>query len=175
MAASSSEEQSRQLVAPTMSLSAAQGRFGVDYLQLVCSHAGVGCSEPRPGEDVRAIDATIAFEFGDAHVQVKCTTKAFTPKRQTIRIPVEDGWIDSWKKLRIRSPVCLVVVQVPEQAKWIDYSPSYTHVAATAYWEAIDPSSAPKSLIVCKRKQLTVETLREWALERQLAVNEKAA
>lgn len=162
---------SPQLASPAMSPSAAQGRFGVDYLQLVCSHAGFGCSEPRPGEDVRAIDATIAFDFGDAHVQVKCTTKAFSPKRQTIRIPVVDGWVDSWKRLRVRGPVYLVVVQVPEQAKWVDYPSSHTHVAATAYWERIDPPKVSKSLTVHRSKQLTVDTLREWALERQLAVN----
>ena len=161
--------------APTMSLSAAQGRFGVDYLQLVCSHAGFGCSEPRPGEDVRAIDATIGFEYGDAHVQVKCTTKTFSPKRQTIRIPVEEEWVASWQKLRVRGPVYLVVVQVPEQAKWIDYPASHTLVAATAYWAAMDPLTTPKSLVVHRDQQLTVETLREWALERQLAVNGKAA
>lgn len=87
--------------APTMVLSAAQGRFGVDHLQLVCSHAGFGCIEPRPGEDVRAIDATIAFEYGDAHVQVKCTTKTFSPKLQTIRIPIEDNWVSSWGRLHL--------------------------------------------------------------------------
>lgn len=158
-----------------MSLSAAQGRFGVDYLQLVCSHAGYGCSEPRPGEDVRAIDATIAFEYGDAHLQVKCTTRTFSPKRQTIRIPVEEGRVTWWQKLRVRGPVYLVVVQVPEQAKWIDYPGSHTLVAATAYWAAIDPSTTPKSLVVRRDQQLTVETLREWARERQLALNGKAA
>lgn len=158
-----------------MSLSAAQGRFDVDYLQLVCSHAGFGCSEPRPGEDVRAIDATIGFEYGDAHVQVKCTTKTFSPKRQTHRIPVEEEWVASWQKLRVRGPVYLVVVQVPEQAKWIDYPASHTLVAATAYWAAIDPAKDTKSLAVRRDQQLTVNTLREWALERQLAVNGKAA
>jgi hypothetical protein len=161
--------------APTMTLSAAQGRFGVDYLQLVCSHAGFGCNEPRPGEDVRAIDATIGFEYGDAHVQVKCTTKAFSPKRQTIRIPVEDDWVTSWQKLRVRGPIYLVVVQVREQATWIDYPASHTLVSATAYWAAIDPAKDTKSLVVHRDQQLTVNTLREWALERQLAVNGKAA
>jgi len=161
--------------APTMALSAAQGRFGVDYLQLVCSHAGFGCTEPRPGEDVRAIDATIAFEYGDAHVQVKCTTKTFSPKLQTIRIPVEDDWVTSWQKLRVRGPIYLVVVQVPEQARWIDYPASHTLVAATAYWAAIDPTKDTKSLVVRRDQQLTVNTLREWALERQLAINGKAA
>src|SRR5690349_12079462 len=92
---------------PTMPLTAAQGRFGVDYLQLACAHAGFGCTEPRPLEDVQAIDATVSFEYGVVQVQVKCTTKAFSPKRQTIRIDIEEGWRESWAKLNVLSPVYL--------------------------------------------------------------------
>lgn len=68
-----------------------------------------------------------------------------------------------------------MVVQVPEQAKWIDYPASHTLVAATAYWAAMDPASTTKSMVVHSNQRLTVNTLREWALERQLAVNGKAA
>lgn len=160
---------------PTLSLTAAQGRFGVDYLQLVCAHAGFGCSEPRNGEDVRALDASIAFEYGDAHIQVKCTTKQFNENQQTIRIPVEDGWLTKWQKLRVLSPIYLVVVQVPEQSMWIDYTDTHTHLAATAYWSEINPVGDESSLVVHRNQQLTVNTLREWALERQRAFNERVA
>lgn len=145
----------------------------MDFLQVICSHAGYGCTEPRSGEDVRAIDGTIGFDYGDAHVQVKCTKKDFTAKRQTIRIPVETKWVDLWK--RAGSPVYLVVVRVPEQDLWVVHHEEHTLLNATAYWQKIIPSAVGKSILVPRSQRLTTETLRDWARERQIAFGKKEA
>lgn len=157
-----------------MDLTAAQGRFGVDYLQLLCSQAGLPCTEPRAGEDVRALDATIGFNYGDAHVQVKCTTKIFTPKTQRITIPIEDGWLQKWQRLHVLAPLYLVVVQVQKQKDWISHPVEHTHVAARAYWCRIDPPQVGRSLFVRPTDRLTVDTLRAWSEEREQAMNAKA-
>lgn len=159
----------------TMHVTAAQGRFGVDFLQLLCTHAGVDCTEPRSGGDVRAIDATIGFEHGDVHVQVKCTTKPFSEKQRTIRWPIEESWTNSWTKLNVRSPIYFVIVRVAEQSDWVRYNAGDTLVGASAYWALIEPTKLGKSIVVRESQQLTLETLRTWAWERQAATSGRAA
>lgn len=100
--------------------------------------------------------------------------KTSSPRPQTIRIPVEDEWVISWQKLRVRGLIYLAAVQEPEQVKWIDSPASHTLMAATAYSAAIDAAQNTKSLAARRDQQLTANTLRERALERQLAVNRKA-
>lgn len=138
----------------------------MDFVQVVASHAGYTCTEPRSGDDVRALDATLGFDYGEAHVQVKCTTRDFTLKAQTIRIATEPGWAEAWRKAG--APVYLVVVRVPEQSNWVSYQDKHTMLSATAYWTRIDPSAAAKSVVVPKSQRFTTDTLRDWARERQI-------
>lgn len=56
------------------------GCIGEDYIQLLCSSAGISCSPNRQGQDVDAVDFTINYGSFPQQIQVKCTQK---PKRVT--------------------------------------------------------------------------------------------
>jgi hypothetical protein len=151
--------------APLLSSKTAQGRFGVAYVQALCAQAGFGHDVTTADEDVRAIDGHVHFNVGSCAYQVKCTTKSFGTKTQSLSWPIEDWWVTRWAQAMM--PVYFIVVRVKTQANWVQHPADLnTLLEASAYWTQIDATAKKKSIVVPSGQRLTADILREWAAER---------
>lgn len=134
-------------------------------MRITCAHAGYGMDETTSDEDVRAIDGTVNFRVGSAHFQVKCTTKSFSPKSESITWPITEGWVDSWR--RAMAPVYFVIVKVKTQDLWTQHLDAHTMLDATAFWTPVPLDIKRKSIVVPRASRFTTETLRQWASSRE--------
>lgn len=156
----------KHAVAPILSRTTAQGRFGEIYVAAVCAQAGYGNDPTSPGEDVRAIDGTIHFDVGGCAYQVKCTTRDFGPKTNVLSWSIEDRWKARWAKAG--EPVYFIVVRVKEQENWIQHPADLsTLMEASAYWVRVDINTKKKSLVILSSQRFTADTLHEWAADRE--------
>lgn len=126
---------------PQLDINGRKGRYGVAYLDAVVTAAGFDMTEPRPGADMLAYDATVCFPEGDVRVQIKTTHRyAIDGTNQRLTYTADEHWVDSWKSAL--SPVYFVVVVVPHSltgGPWLDYHQTGTTLLNTAaYWSRID-------------------------------------
>jgi hypothetical protein len=141
------------------------GRYAVAYLRTLAAQAGLGFDETASGEDVDAIDCSLVYPGrARAEVQVKGTTRPFT-KGATLSFPVHESWQSKWSELKV--PGYFVVVKLWERDcdGWIRHDGQTTCHTATAYWAPIDPTNIPGTIKVTQSSPLTLETLREWAID----------
>lgn len=137
-----------------------KARYGVSYLESICSAVGVPISEPRPDTDVRAIDCTVAFAEGDVHVQVKCSSKTTSPRSKSIGWDLDPGWVEKWSHLR--TPVYLLIVRVLRTPSWIDHHDESTLHHAYAVWERVNMRDLGTSVAVPLVNRFSAETLTTW-------------
>ncbi|HWU33346.1 MAG TPA: DUF4365 domain-containing protein [Marmoricola sp.] len=164
----------KRIVAPLLPLNIAQGRFGEIYVAALCAQAGFGNDPTTRDEDVRAIDGTIHFDVGSCAYQVKCTTKDFGSKTETLAWPIEDRWRARWAKARM--PVYFVVVRVKSQTDWVKHPTDLsTLLKAAAYWVKVDINTKRKSIVIPKAQRLTADSLRDWAVEVESDYTAKAS
>ncbi|MEJ7648686.1 MAG: DUF4365 domain-containing protein [Nakamurella sp.] len=144
----------------TLELNGAKARYGVSYLESICSAAGVPITESRPDADVRAIDCQVEFPEGNVYVQVKCSAQRISPKAETIRWALDERWIEKWA--RFADPVYFLIVHIRRSPVWIDHQAASTVHYAQALWERVDASRLDKAIRVPVANQFTAATLPLW-------------
>lgn len=149
----------------TLDANRAKSRFGVAYVRAVCSQAGVGFQEGSPDEDVLAIDGNIDFEIAPARVQVKCTGKFRIKGGSTATWPIDESWVQHWKRSGLPVYFVLVIVDPDDQVSWLQHQDEATLHRAAAFWVRVDTLPDGQNIVVPKAQRLTADTLRLWAAE----------
>lgn len=155
-----------------LSLNGAKSRYSLSYLYAVCSQAGCTVTETLQDSDVHAVDATVQFAEGDVRVQMKCSS-TYRMTRSHIRFPLQQDWIDKWKKHQGATFVVLVLVP-KDKADWVEYGADTLH-RTQAYWAKFDRTSTEKSIVIPRANRFGVSTLDEWHSEFAIDFGEEAA
>lgn len=145
---------------PNFSDNGRRGRYGVAFLRSLAAHAGVGCMENSPDEDVDAVDVSLQFARASLRVQVKCTgTFKVGPGQATLQL--EPGWVEKWSASF--EPVYVVLVKVPSVVSdWIEGQPTSTVHKTVAFGKLFDPVAHSTSVQFTKADLLTTEMLYDW-------------
>lgn len=155
-----------------LDLNGAKSRYSLSYLYAVCAQAGCTVLETPQDSDVHAVDATVRFEEGDVRVQMKCSSTYRMDKSQ-IRFPLQQQWIDKWRKYQ--GTTFVVLVLVPEdKADWVEYGAETRH-RTQAYWAKFDRNSTEKSIVIPRANRFDIAALAEWHSEFATDFGEEAA
>jgi hypothetical protein len=157
--------------APQLDVDARKGRYGVAYLDAIVTDAGFDLTEPKPGADMLAYDATVNFPEGGVRVQIKTThTYAIDGTNSRLAYTATEKWVQSWATALC--PVYFVVVVVPNSENggpWLDHLPTGTEMRRTAaFWSRIDASqftSSNMSVAADRSQRVTGATLETWQQE----------
>lgn len=142
----------------------------MNFIQTICSEAGVPTMEPPPDADVRAIDLDVTFPEGNVHVQVKCSAKLTRKTATSMSWPIEQGWVDKW--IRLRNPVYFVIVRVPPGgASWIEHGSTRTVHQAYAVWARVEPASLRSTIRVPLENRFSASTLAGWQVDLNAGYN----
>lgn len=145
----------------SLSMDGRKARYGLAYVDSICTQAGVPLIEPKPDEDVLAVDCSLMFPEADVRVQVKCTSR-WTIGGKSLTFPLEQEWVRKWDDNIL--PVYFVVVIVPRQEvrHWIRHDHDGTFHRTAAFWARLPPGEIGSSVVVPKSQRFTARTLSSW-------------
>jgi hypothetical protein len=145
----------------TLSDNGCKARYGVAYVQALCSQAGVGFDEVSVDEDVIAIDGSIQFDIAAARVQIKATSQ-FTIAGKSASWPVEIHWRDAWSRSKVPVYFVLVIIDPKTRMDWLRHSNTGTLHRAAAYWTRVDLNCPANRIKIDKYQRLEVPTFHTW-------------
>lgn len=145
----------------SLSLDGRKARYGLAHVDSICSQAGVPLVEPKPDEDVLAVDCSLMFPEADVRVQVKCTSR-WTIGGKSLTFPLEQEWVRKWDENIF--PVYFVVVIVPKEIArhWLRHEQDGTFHRTAAFWARLPPGEVGSSVAVPKNQRFTARTLSLW-------------
>lgn len=149
----------------TLTPNGSKGRFGVAYLRMIASQAGIGLNETSPDEDVLAIDCDLCFAIANVRVQVKCSSQ-FQITGRSASWSADSSWCGKWKQSLLPVYFVLVILDSETQEQWVEHHDYGTLQRAAAFWvrvNQLDDDAA--SISIPKSQRLSIDTFHIWENE----------